>query len=265
MFVKGWVLFMISTLTLSAIGVGYAAWTQALHVEGEVRTGNVNAIWMPLEIEVNEGLAVINPQTGEIRLRPIPPQEDVAECVVDDIGGGDARVVRFSIFDAFQDYACEIRVGGQVGGTVPVRVTATDVFASDLDGNGVLGQAIDVQAKLTRKSLGGRPCASEAPLDDSDGLDVGDGFCLVVKVRIRPEGVMNAQYTAGARIEVGQWNLFASAQPRQQQPSITIRSSTKPLLGSRFKFPIFRPLDSQAGLVDALPTVPGNRLPFNQP
>ncbi len=210
---RGWVLFMVSTLMLSATGAGYAAWTQALHVEGEVRTGNVDANWISQEITVEEGIGTIHPQTGEIVLKKIPPPvDDVADCTIEPLSGTTAKTVRFNIVNAFPNFACKITVGARVAGTLPVRITASETFATNSSGNNVLGTELDVQAKLTEKlaneqSQGKLKCKLNSILDTNSALNVGDGFCLVITLRLRPDGNMNQVYAAGARIEVTQWNL----------------------------------------------------------
>ncbi len=210
--VKGWMLFLAITMVLGLAGGAYAAWASTLRLEGEVRTAEVDAVWVLLEAPVKESVEVLDPETGEPVPQPIPPENDVADCLLD-LGPGDvARTVRFQMVNAFPSYTCEITLAASITGTLPVQVSAVRLSATDADGDDVLGREVEVEARLVRRvpddaSPSGFACDPGQPLDTGGPLSNGDSFCASVRVHLTPESRMEHVYTAEVTLELAQWSI----------------------------------------------------------
>ena len=109
---KGWMLFLVVTVAMGLAGGAYAAWTTALHVEGTVTTGSVDAVW-DMQDEV-ESVGIFDPATGQIAQRPIPEGKDVADCISDLEPGAEARTVNFQVINAYPSYTCVIIMGAYI-------------------------------------------------------------------------------------------------------------------------------------------------------
>ncbi len=213
--VRGWVLFLIITVVLGLAGGAYAAWASTLRLEGEVRTADVDAMWVLLEAQVKESVEVLDPETGEPVPQPIPPENDVADCLLDPEPGDVARTVRFQMVNAFPSYTCEITLAARITGTLPVQVSAVRLAATDADGDDVLGREVEVEARLVRRvpddtAPSGFACDPGQPLDTGAPLSNGDGFCAIVRVHLTPESRMEHVYTAEVTLELAQWGIVPS-------------------------------------------------------
>lgn len=238
---KGWILFLIVTVGLGLAGGGYAAWTASLRLQGEVRTGSVDAVWD--QQRDRESVEVLDPQTGELVARPVPPEKDIADCVSDLQPGQAVRTVGFTVTNAYPSYTCEIEMGGRIVGSVPVHISRIAAVARDAAGNNVLHTELNVDVRVTRKVEG--ECDLSTDLRVSSQLHEGDQFCVIVRLHAKEAAKQGHTYTAGVELEFIQWNL-AGRQPAER-PVVTLTESNTATLAGRTQFANVSLLSVQGG------------------
>lgn len=204
---RGWLLFLVATVSLGGAGAGYAAWTASLHVEGTIQTGSVDAVWD--QQTDREFVGILNPQTGLVVDGPIPEGKDVSDCVSSLQEGQVTRLVNFTVSNAYPSYTCEITVGAIVQGSVPVHISQIRTMATDAAGVDVVGTELDVSVRLTRKiaTTAGFECLLEQPIGVSTQLHRGDRFCAIIRIHPRQAAKQNHTYKGGVWIDLIQWNL----------------------------------------------------------
>ncbi len=209
MLAKKWLLFLASTAALSVTGVAYAAWTGSLHVEGQVATASVEAVWERVEAR---DFVLVKPRGGREAHEERPDERDAAQCTVLTEPGQGVRSVVFTLSDAYPGYGCRITLGARVTGSVPVQVTRVAAQATDAGGRDILGAEIDMDVSLTRRvaqnaASGVLVCNRNQELEPGQVLQSGDRFCGIISVIVRPDSKMRSEYFLRAAIDLTQWNL----------------------------------------------------------
>ncbi len=205
---KSWLLFIVIVAASGLGGGAYAAWTASLHVEGTIQTGNVAVVWDMQE--ENEFVGILDPQTGELVDRPIPPDKDVTVCTSDLEPGQTATTVNFQVLNSYPSYTCQINLGGLVTGSVPVHVSNIQRRALDGTGADILDSEMNLNVVLTRKvevADGVFRCDLGNPVGDGTQLHRGDRFCAIIDVHMTEEAQQEHNYTGSLWIDLIQWNF----------------------------------------------------------
>lgn len=105
-FVKIGMLFLVLTLALAAVGVGYAMWDKTLDITGTVNTGEVDAVWV---------VVFSNDQPGSLDPGYL---KDVAETTVI-IDSEDAQIVHVTMSNAYPCYLVHFSFTLENVGTIP--------------------------------------------------------------------------------------------------------------------------------------------------
>ncbi len=211
---KGWVMFLLATVALGIAGAGYAAWTASLHVEGTVRTGNVDVVWD--QQEDRDFVEVLQPD-GSMVAQPVPDDKrGAADCKSDLQPGQTAHVVNVQVSGAYPSYSCVVLVGAIVTGSVPVHISKIDIMATDAaTGADALNKEVTVDVIMGRKfpdptSNTKFRCDFRAPVGVSTQLHRGDRFCALMRIHVNQTAKQSHNYTAGLWIDLIQWNEAAA-------------------------------------------------------
>ena len=115
------ILFIVTMMTLTSVGAGYALWFENLTVDGTINTGEVYAYWS----------ACYSFDTG---LDPNPDGtnkgKDVGSttCSIDT---GDPRILHITINNGYPCYWNDCEVEYTIGGTIPVKVQSIEIIPYD--------------------------------------------------------------------------------------------------------------------------------------
>jgi predicted ribosomally synthesized peptide with SipW-like signal peptide len=96
------IIIMIFMMALSALGIGYAWWTEQLTATGSIQTGNIDIKMENLRVTEGDSL-------------------QVGDCLYE--LSGDQKVITVTINNAYPKYTCSIDFTLNNYGTVPAKIT----------------------------------------------------------------------------------------------------------------------------------------------
>ena len=107
------VLSIVAVIALSTLGVGYAMWSETLHVGGTVTTGTFD-----VKLYLNNQ-SVVELVSGVLE-SSTPEAKDVADCSAQ-LGPG-LNSLDIQVTDAFPSYTCAVTFRVYSNGTIPAHV-----------------------------------------------------------------------------------------------------------------------------------------------
>lgn len=231
-FKKIGILFLALVIALAGIGVGYAAWTDTITIEGTVNTGTVDLevvgysgtwVWkVPGKAEGPYGSEIVVLHRPDVAPNPMSNPLLIASSWAEAGAGGvddpDVEMYWDNLFPSIVFYADVVL---HYNGSIPVKVNYIDWDFWQTDGGNdwlaALEASGDAGATLTLVSTGdGRPILNDGVVIVGTQLHQSDIIKLEVWIHIPqewPDGTMTTDLmdrsAAGyLDIEVVQWNEF---------------------------------------------------------
>ncbi len=163
-------LFLV--LSLAAMGVGYALWSETLTINGTVNTGEVDVIFSPVSTDDPPGAK-----------DPPGYEKDVAVC---EAGlSEDEKSMTVDIDTGYPSYECTVTYDITNTGTIPVKIQSVTVSVPD---------------ELTYVETG---CAV------GDQIDPGQSTPpCTLKIHVEQEAGENSAYTFTKTYLLVQWNEY---------------------------------------------------------
>jgi len=106
-------LFLVLTLVLASMGIGYAMWDKTLDIEGTVNTGNVN-------------MENLSAASDDIGTDPGKDKDVGSTTVVIDPG---AQSITITVTNGYPCYHNYVHFTAHTNGTIPVKLHAINVTA----------------------------------------------------------------------------------------------------------------------------------------
>ncbi|MCH7484030.1 MAG: hypothetical protein IIA90_02650 [Chloroflexi bacterium] len=205
-------LFMLLVVALGMMAVGYGLWSKVLTIQGEVRTGEVNAEFSIEEIDQGD--------IGQLSDNGMDEHKEVegkliANCEVtleDGLPNPGPQTLKVVIERGYPSFWCIVNFDVENTGTIPIRVEQPNITFAD--------PGLFVNFGFST-GIGGEPCyfdetedgsAIEGTIDDHPQLEPGGiiepngiTYCTLW-VHVEQEAAQGATLNFEATICVHQWN-----------------------------------------------------------
>ena len=196
---------LILVLTLGLVGGAYASWTDALHVEGTVATGDIDVVFTD---------AVSN-DPGET-FDPACPEGDAKHVGATEVFLSDnGKTMTVTIDNAYPGYVSEIEYKVTNNGSVPVKLQSKEfnVVSGDPAGleidNGKHGRCPNCGNKWKHCNCGHeQPSPLPGELAIGTQIHQGDTFTGTIFHEVTDDAAQNAEYTYTIDYNFVQFNKF---------------------------------------------------------
>lgn len=141
--------FIILALLLATVGVGYGLWSKTLFIEGEVRTGNLDAVLSVEEVDQlddfngrcpdGSGFSIGQDCDDDGLLNDDweAEKKDVAECVAA-LDEKDPQIMHVKVTNAYPSFNCFVRWNVENTGTIPIHVYGPAYFYDGIFRDGAI-------------------------------------------------------------------------------------------------------------------------------
>ncbi len=146
---KSWMISLVLVLALAVAGFSFAAWTEAININGTVNTGDIDPIFT----------AAFTNDDGVVNDEQLDPGDDGTDPGQDKnvasktaAISGDQKTVTCTINNGYPGYHADTFVTIKNDGSVPVTITGAVVDAPaevTVTTDGIEGQTLDAGASIT--------------------------------------------------------------------------------------------------------------------
>jgi hypothetical protein len=191
-------------VALASVGVGYALWSKTLHIDGTVRTGEVEAIFTEAFTDDDDVVDAGTKDNGDTGSCPafgsgscdpaasghnVPRKDkDVGVCVAE-ISEEDDQIIEVTIDNAYPSYYCTVFFEFRNTGSIPVKIFTLAAVGPAITAGHVTARWTDLQGV-------------------GQQIDPGQTVSGDLDLHVEQPAPQGAQLILYGKIQLWQWNEF---------------------------------------------------------